>query len=227
MSLLLAAGKNHANPNYDPTAVLNIDFTNAAVGSQTFTDIGTGARTFTRHLIGSGSTSDGVVNDATFGKCYKFTGNVYFSCSNVLQFSNINYKLTVNFVPQSNAAIEYLFMTGDYSASYEYKGASILLNQFAGQYIQYFQCQGTGPISQPYTRMYPGAITYPSSPVLETVIITNQNGTTTLQDTRTNTSSSAASFNTTGDTYLYFGTSAITLQSSFIGLLKSLKIQLL
>lgn len=222
-SLLLGATKA---TGFDPTSVINVNFENLAVGSKNLVDYGTGKRTFTRTVLnGAGDTSDGVINDPTFGKCYKFTGNVYFSANTAVQYSTRNYILTCQFVPQSTN-MGYIFMTGDYPGGVEWAGSSVSLNQFASQYIQYFQCQGTGSPGAPYQRLFPGNISNPGA-VLETVVITNNGGTISMVDTRTGTTSSAAYFNTGGDTYTVFGTTILQTNLSFVGLLKSFKIQYL
>lgn len=200
--------------------VLSIQFDSANVGDKTLVDNGTGGRTFVRHVI-SGSPTDGVINDPTFGKCYQFTGLSYFDCANILQFSNKPYRLEVDFVPQSSAAAKALFRSGDYNAHGNQPGLLINLNQTA-QYFQAFLATGTT-----FARCYLGGASYPGS-VLEQMVLTKQNGTYTVKNNRTGVTSTYSDLTQPGDTYLAFGCSDdLSSTYAYIGLLKRFQLWLL
>lgn len=201
-------------------AVLSIQFDSANVGDRNLIDNGTGARTFVRHVI-SGSPTDGVINDPTFGKCYQFTGLTYFDCANILQFSNKPYRLEMDFVPQSSAASKVVFRSGDFNAHGNQPGLLINLCQTA-QYFQAFLSTGTT-----FTRNYLGGVSYPGA-VLEQMVLTKQNGTYTVKNNRTGVTSSYGDLAQPGDTYLAFGCSDnLGADLAFIGLLKRFQLFLL
>lgn len=203
-----------------PPPVLSIQFDSANVGDKAIIDNGTGARTFVRHVI-SGSPTDGVINDPTFGKCYQFTGLTYFDCANILQFSNKPYRLEIDFVPQSAAAAKVLFRSGDYNAHGNQPGLLINLNQTT-QYYQCFLSTGTS-----FSRDYLGGVSYPGA-VLEKMVMTKQNGFYTVLNNRTGVSTTYGDTAQPGDTYLAIGCSDdLSSTYAFIGLLKRLQLFLL
>ena len=203
-------------------ADLSITFDNATVGDKTIIDQSANARVFTRATMG-GSAGDGVVNDPTFGMCYKFDGYSYFNCTNPLQFSKGNYRLEMDFVTkQTTYGVP--FRSGDYSAHGVQQGLCIILNQTAGDY---FQCFFTNTLT--YQRIYFTPETNPGPTVLEKMVITKQGNTITIKNNRTGVQSSGTlSFTQNADSYLALGVSdALTTAYSFVGLLKRLEIFLL
>ncbi|WBF04845.1 hypothetical protein [Erwinia phage vB_Ea277G] len=196
--------------------VVDIDFEDAVVGSQVLTSK-SGNFTFGRKQ-GSGTVNgtDGVVDDPTYGKCYRFNGITYFEDPTGRPgIWNKEYRITLVF--QSLAAkAEAVFGTGDYNPTANI-GSSLSINNYASQWVQYFMCNGQ------YQRVLLNG-TRPT--VMETIIITRRSTGVTIESPRTGQKNSYPDFNTLGETFFRIGV-AQNPAYCFTGLMKSLKIELL
>lgn len=196
--------------------VVDIDFSAANVGDQTLFSKA-GNFNFVRKIgNGTANGTDGVVDDPTYGKCYRFNGNTYFEDAvNRPGIWNKEYRIT--FVFQSLATkAEAIFGTGDYNPTPQ-AGASLGINNYANQWVQYFMCSGA------YQRVLLDG-TRPT--VMETLVITRRATGITIESTRTGQKNSYPDFNTGGETFWRIGT-AQNPAYCFTGLIKSLKIELL
>jgi len=97
----------------EPAPFFSINFQDSIVGSQELpllSQIPTRLQRITRNS----DNTDGVVNHPTYGKCYRFTGNVIFQETNASGFLNLlprpGFKLTIRFVTETAASVP--FYTG-------------------------------------------------------------------------------------------------------------------
>ena len=196
--------------------VLDVDFENAAVGDQTLTSK-VGSFSFARQQgSGTANGTDGVVNDPTYGKCYRFNGVTYFNEPSAKPgIWNKEYRITLEFQSLSTRA-EAVFGTGDYNPTANI-GSSLSINNYASQWVQYFMCNGQ------YQRVLLNG-TRPT--VMETIIITRRSTGVTIESPRTGQKNSYPDFNTLGESFFRIGT-AQNPAYCFTGLIKSLKIELL
>lgn len=210
--------------NNPSSPVLSISFEDSLVGSQVFTDKGTGNRTFTRGVIAGapgGTQADGVYNHVTFGKVYVFNGYTYFNCTNLIQHSNRDHRLEIDFVPRNSAKGNVIWRSGDYTALGPQPGALLVLNQDPANYIQAFRCNGLGFQRSTHPSSNPGE-------VLEQLVITRLGDNYTLLNKRTGVSKTWNGFTVGSDTYLAFGAADdLSATYSFIGYLKRCELFLL
>jgi hypothetical protein len=196
--------------------VVDIDFANAVVGDKTLSSKIGGYNFVRKAGTGTANGDDGVVDDPTYGKCYRFNGVTYFEDA-ILRpgIWNKEYRITISFQSLSSRA-EAVFGTGDYNPSPQV-GSSLSINNYASQWIQYFMCSGA------YQRvLLDGA----RPAVMETLVITRRSTGITIESTRTGQKNTYPDFNTGGETFWRIGV-AQNPAYCFTGLLKSLKIELL
>lgn len=201
------------------SAILSINFETAAVGSKTFNDFGTGRRTFTRSLIAGSAGNEGVVNHATFGKVYQFNGLVYFDCPDIIQHSNRDHRLEIDFVSQNKTRNNVLWRSGDFTAMGNRPGMLFVLNQDPANYIQAFTANGGGNWQR---NTLPGAN---PGEVLEQVVITRSGSLYTMFNKRTGQTRTYSAIITGADNYLAVGVADdFSTDTTFIGYLKRLEL---
>lgn len=205
---------------------LSISFENAVVGSKTFVDTGATKRVFTRGVIaGTPSVADGVVNDPTFGKCYRFNRYTYFNCTDLMQFSKGNYRIELDFVPINTDRINSVFRSGDYNGAGIKPGILLSLNQSPSSYFQAF-C----PYAGNFTRAYLNGQTNPSlvTQALEQIVLTKIGNILTIENKRTGIKTPNTIVSAATDSYLAFGASDdLSATYSFDGLLKRFQLFIL
>lgn len=198
---------------------LDITFELSAVGSRTLIDASPSKRVFTRTAIaGTPPVTDGVIDHPVFGKCYRFNGYTYFNCTDILQFSKGDYRIELDFVPNSNGRTNTVFRSGDYNSQGIRPGLLLTLNQFPANYFQAF-C----PYAAGFTRAFLENQTNPglAMQVLEQMVITKKGTSLTIENKRTGAKTTTTIVPAATDTYLAFGASDdLTTTYSLDGLLK-------
>lgn len=200
--------------------LVDINFEAESVGSRIITDRGTLGVGFTRNIT-TGTRTDGVVDDPTFGKCYKFDGGVIFSGDKNPAVWNKQYRMELKFVNIGTNSAN-LICCGDYPGSGPTRaGWELAPNQYPSTYMQMFMVTA----GNVYTRLLlPG--TNPGSTVLETIIVTRVGTTITMSNPRTG-QSVTSTFDPGADYLMHVGGGyMLSYAGAFQGLLKSFTIEL-
>lgn len=200
--------------------LVDINFEAESLGSQIITDRGTLGIVFKRNFS-TGTRADGVINDPTFGKCYKFDGGVIFSGDKNPAIWNKQYRMELKFVNIGTNSST-VICCGDYpGSSVTHAGWELSPNQYPSTYMQMFMVTAQNQ----YTRLLlPG--TNPGSTVLETIVVTRTNTTITMSNPRTG-QSVTSTFDTGADYLMHVGGGYnLSYPNAFQGLLKSFTIEL-
>ena len=209
------------NPNKQSRLLdyIKLDFTDYSVGEQNIYNQGVGNIDFITY---NPTASSQVIDHPTYGKVFQFMGDQHFYTDKPAGLFNTNYQIKIEFVPLFTRGALRLLLTGDFPPNSDIRdGFCIFLNQYADRYLQLF-CMGPG---SHYNRLFlPGFV----EPVLETCIITYIDNVMFFESLRTNEKTSLALSNINQDNPLLIGGGYyIASPGNFIGLLKSLKIDLL
>jgi hypothetical protein len=200
--------------------LVDINFEAEAVGSRIITDRGTLGIVFNRN-VGSGTRTDGVLNDPTFGKCYKFDGGTIFSGNKNPAIWNQHYRMELKFVNIGTNSSS-IICCGDYpGTAATHAGWELSPNQYPSTYMQMFLVTAQNQ----YTRLLlPG--TNPGQTVLETIVVVRSGSTITMSNPRTGQSVSTT-FDTGADYLMHVGgVYSLNYAAAFQGLLKSFTIEL-
>lgn len=203
-----------------PPYLMDINFANAVVGSQSIVDQGTQALPFTRNTSGTGSGKpDGVVNHPTYGMTYYFNGATAFIRSQAFSLNAIFYRLDFEMVTETTTSM-ILFETGDFPSFAGFGvGSALSLNQFPSTYVQWFQAPNT---SNWRRVLLDGA----NNQVMESYSIIRLPSGTTIRNNTRGIQNSVAELSTNGDswTWLGAGNNSGALNVPFQGWLRSLRI---
>lgn len=196
-----------------------LDFEDAPIGSQVLTPK-IGNFNFVRKQGGGLLNGvDGVVDDPTHGKCYRFNGATYFEDAvNRWNIWNKPHRLTIKFA-QMTTRVMVIFCTGDYDPSPS-PGSNLNTNVSPGDYLQVFRCNGSG-----YVRNYVNGPLEVGK--MEDLVLTQTLTEFRMENRRTGKKSVNASFDTRGETFLRIGIGQNTGVNCADMLLKSLRIELL
>lgn len=178
-------------------ALIDIDFTNAPLGSQVITDRGKLGSTWTRTLLSGTTHADGVVNLPNgLGRGYYLDGKAYFLGNKSLGMYNRRWKLTAKVMATGGGTI---LSTGNFPSGSPIKaGFNFAGGQYATQYWQYFQTDGSGVFQR---TLLDGAREDNTVDILTVTRDTQM----TIRNERTGKQNSYALFNTGGDSYAAIG----------------------
>lgn len=200
-------------------ALIDIDFSNAALGSRDIPDQGKLGNVWTRKLL-TGTHRDGVVDVPNgLGRGYYFDGLVYFLGNKIPPFSNAHWRITARVVPNVGGSGTVL-STGNYPSSGGVRaGFNFAGGQYPAQYWQHFQTQGNGMYQR---TLLDGPRV---ADVVDTIIITRTTK-TIIRNERTGKENIYDNFNTGGDSYIAIG-SCQDFAAALNGYLLSLKVEAL
>ncbi|QXO10257.1 hypothetical protein pEaSNUABM37_00298 [Erwinia phage pEa_SNUABM_37] len=207
-------------PNIKSKYLVDINFEAESVGSRLITDRGTLGVNLVRN-VSTGTRTDGVVDDPTFGKCYKFDGGTIFVGDKNPAVWNKQYRMELKFVNIGTNSSS-VICCGDYPGSAAtHAGWELSPNQYPSTYMQMFMVTQQNS----YTRLLlPG--TNPGPTVLETIIVTRVGSTITMSNPRTG-QSVTSTFDTGNDYRMHVGgVYSMNYGAAFQGLLKSFTIEL-
>lgn len=201
--------------------LVDINFEDDMIGSQQIFDRGELGIGFARN-VNTGARTDGVVDDATFGKCYNFDGGTIFAGNKNPAVWNREYRMELKFVSTATNSSA-LICCGDYpGGSPTHAGWELNPNQYPANYMQMFMVTANNTY---YRLLLPGA--NPGPTVLETIIVTRVGTMITMSNPRTGQSVSR-DFDTGNDYLMHVGGNYVfNYASAFRGLLKSFTIELL
>lgn len=200
--------------------IFELDIAGANVGSQVLRDIVLN-QNMIRNAFGTPTESDGIVDHPTYGRCYRFNGNVWFDRGQVMPLDSMDYTVEFEFACDSTALMS-IFDSGNYPVS-PVKGTQLLVNQSAPTFMQIFRttaggafqrCQPTG--TNPLT-MITGKVRKDSTGLR--MIYTPLGGSTS--------NTAYAAFATGGDTHWHVGAvsqNGGSPTSPFKGYLRKLKV---
>lgn len=200
--------------------LVDLNFEDESVGSQIITDRGTLGIGFAR-TTAAGARTDGVIDDPTFGKCYKFDGGTVFVGDKRPGVWNKQYRMELKFVNIGTNSSS-IICAGDYPGSVATQaGWELSPNQYPASYMQMFLVNAQNA----FIRLLPTG-TNPGPTVLETIIVTRVGNTVTMTNPRTG-QSAVTTFDTGGDYLLHVGgVFSLNYGAAFQGLLKSFTIEL-
>lgn len=201
--------------------IFELDYSGQDVGGTNLRDKVTGLALQSVVNKPNGSPAHGVIDHATYGRCFQFNGYSYAYGTGVLQTLPLNqtgsYQIDIEFANLSNGAIG-LFETGSYGSG-PLAGSAIILGQTPSQFLQWFQVNSGGA----YTRyQLPEA----DPRTMRAYRIKRTAAATELKDMVSNVTLTWSSYITGADDHLWLGAASNkgTPVNFFYGMLKSLKI---
>lgn len=201
-------------PNY----FFDINFEKAAVGDLTIKDEGTLGVQFTRSVY-MPSEYEGVIDHPVHGKCYRFTGYSLFGGDRLLRIWNKKFRMVLKFV--SAAKVEQrLLTTGDWPTGASPRPGFTFYHSAVPTEGWSLYCYSGSSVY-----IYPESVNY-DDVIEEYVLEATEVGLFTLTDVRTGASKTMAS-QLTGETVMIVGGTFASGNFGFIGLLKSITIELL
>ena len=199
-------------------ALIDIDFATAPLGSQLIPDRGQLQNIWTRKQLAGAAQQDGVVDLPNgLGRGYYFDAKTYFMGDKIPPMFNGRWKLTAKAMPLGGGSV---LSTGNFPGSGGIRaGFNFAGGQYATQYWQYFQTNGSGSFQR---TLLDGAKV---DNVIDVITVT-RDGATIIRNERTGKQNSYANFNTGGDSYIAIG-SCQAFTAALSGYLLSLKLEML
>lgn len=201
--------------------VFELDYSDQEVGGTILRDKVTGLQLQSFVSKPNGSIAQGVVDHATYGRCFQFNGFSYSYGTGAISTLPLNqigsYQIDMEFATLSTA-LTCMFETGNYTTAI-YAGSSMWTGYSPTQFLQYFQTTGTGTFQR-------NTLAEADPAAMRAYRLKRDLTGTEIRDVTSGVSNKFGRFVTGGDSHLWFGSNKGTGAGAYFwkGLIKSFKI---